>query len=49
VIGVVISILAASPIPSPSPGPGLRNGASVVILIVIAGALVATLSRLRRR
>jgi hypothetical protein len=48
VFGVVISILAASPIPSPSPGAGLRNGASVVILIVIAGALLATLSRLRR-
>jgi len=46
---VVFWVLAATPIPSPSPGAGLRNGASVVILIVIAGALVATLSRLRRR
>ena len=46
---VVFSMLAATPIPSPSPGAGLHNGAGVVVLLVIAGALVATLSRLRRR
>jgi hypothetical protein len=46
---VIFWVLASTPIPSPSPGAGLRNGAGVVILVLIAGALLATLSRLRRR
>jgi hypothetical protein len=49
VTSVVFSILAASPVPSPSPGAGIRNGAGFVILGVLAGALLLTLSRLRRR
>jgi hypothetical protein len=48
VTAVVFSILCASPIPNPSPAAGIRNGAGFVVLLVLAAALLLTLSRLRR-